>query len=174
MPTERRRQALPRLSSSCFGTGSEHSLNLLRWPYRPEAANGCLVLRRAGTTRREALVRTTWPVITYCALSRARPGYLRFSLTSDSHGGRQSGTFRPGGPVAGEWSATRKFRPAASDSLTRVLADVYKSRRQVTSDAGAGQADLSSSAQFTTTCRSVGGSSWRVTAVQPMRRLGRC
>src|SRR5579859_8104546 len=32
LPTERRRHVLPRLSSSCFGTGREHRLNLLRWP----------------------------------------------------------------------------------------------------------------------------------------------
>src|SRR3954447_16722460 len=39
-----------RLPPNCFGTGSEHKLNHLRRPFGLEAANGCPVLREAGTT----------------------------------------------------------------------------------------------------------------------------
>lgn len=67
-------------------------------PSRPEAANGCPVLRRAGTTSREAYVRTAKPDITQCALSRARPGHLCLPLTNDLHGRRQYIPFRPTGP----------------------------------------------------------------------------
>jgi hypothetical protein len=60
---------------------------------RPEAANGCPVLRRAGTTSREALQRTTRPGVTHCAFSRTRPGHLCSPLTEDSHGCRPFGCF---------------------------------------------------------------------------------
>src|SRR3954451_8950084 len=49
LPTERWALAL-RLPPNCFGTGSEHKLNHLRRPMRLEAANGCPVLRKTGTT----------------------------------------------------------------------------------------------------------------------------
>jgi hypothetical protein len=50
---------------------------------------------RAGTTSREAYVRTTKPDITHCAFSRTRPGHLCSPLTKDSHGRRQYGGFGP-------------------------------------------------------------------------------
>jgi hypothetical protein len=61
----------------------------------PDTANGCPVLRRAGTTRREAYTRTTKPDITHCAFSRTRPVHLRLPLTTDLHGRRRSGHFSP-------------------------------------------------------------------------------
>ncbi len=51
---------------------------------------------RAGTTRREACMRTTRPDITHCAFSRTRPGHLCSTLTNDSHGCRQYGSFGKG------------------------------------------------------------------------------
>jgi hypothetical protein len=66
---------------------------------RPEAANGCPVLRRAGTTSREAPARMTTPGITHCAFSRTRPGHLCSPLTVDSHGCRQHGSFNSFDPT---------------------------------------------------------------------------
>jgi hypothetical protein len=53
----------------------------------PEAANGCPVLLKAGTTSREAPTRTATPDTTHCAFSRTRPEHLCLPLTNDVHGG---------------------------------------------------------------------------------------
>jgi len=60
------------------------------------------VLRRAGTTSREAPARTTKPGITHCAFSRTRPGHLCPPLTEDSHGPRPSRVFEPEADALGE------------------------------------------------------------------------
>ena len=47
---------------------------------------------RAGTISREAYLRAVNPEALQCALSRARPGYLCFSVDKDLHGCRQTGS----------------------------------------------------------------------------------
>src|ERR1017187_6098761 len=46
---------------------------------------------RAGTISREAYLRAVNPEALQCALSRARPGHLCFSVDKDLHGRRQTG-----------------------------------------------------------------------------------
>src|ERR1039458_7425454 len=48
---------------------------------------------RAGTISREAYLRAVNPEALQCALSRARPGHLCFSVDKDLHGGRLFGDY---------------------------------------------------------------------------------
>ncbi len=76
-------------SSECFGTGSEHKLNLLRRPWRPEAANGCPVLQRMQEPLAERhTCATAGPdqQTTRAPEREQRP--CASSLTDDLHGGR--------------------------------------------------------------------------------------
>jgi hypothetical protein len=59
---------------------------------------------RAGTISREAYLRAVTPESLECALSRARPGNLRFSIDKDLHGRRPSRSWH-----LAEKSAVRPF-----------------------------------------------------------------
>ena len=73
-PTEQRSSRLPRPLRIVSGLAVNTNSIFCDGSLEPKAANGCPVLRTAGTTSREADVRTAKPDIALCAFSRTRPG----------------------------------------------------------------------------------------------------
>jgi hypothetical protein len=102
--------------------------------------SGCPVLRRAGTTSREATLRNGGLDQTDCALSRARPEILCFSVDKNLHGCQSSGhnLKRSQTPYVsaprcmhsdfGSWLGCRSRKCRAGSCLARRRARLYEAR----------------------------------------------
>jgi hypothetical protein len=88
-----------RLPTDCFGTGSEHKLNLLRRPSRARGSKWMSGSANAGTTaERHQMCELKILTKKVRALASA-PGHVCFSLTEDLHGCR-SAARRSGDPIS--------------------------------------------------------------------------
>jgi hypothetical protein len=89
-----------RLPTDCFGTGSEHQLNLLRRPSRAPGSKWMSGSANAGTTAERHQMRELKILTRKVRALASAPGHVCFSLTADwvenrsRHAGAPAGSTR--------------------------------------------------------------------------------